>query len=234
MIMSADRREFLRFVISGSVLGGNWTLQAATGAEPPHVRGETYEICHRLRDGGEFPPPSRHGCHDVVIVGGGLSGLTAAYRLRDRDVLILEKEPDWGGNAQFADDHGQRYALGAAFLESHDAAGELRANWGSNRCRSTIGMGRSFTVNLSPTPGVRASTRCRIPGRCGSVSTRSAGMCSPWAVRTFVAWRTCHGRDSFSPTVRKCSSGGMRTALPTGDQALVKRPRPWASTNCAA
>lgn len=35
--------------------------------------------------------------YDVVIVGGGIAGLTVAYRLRDRNVLLLEKEETCGG-----------------------------------------------------------------------------------------------------------------------------------------
>src|SRR4051794_1690506 len=34
---------------------------------------------------------------DVVIVGGGLAGLTAAWRLRDLDLLVLEAGPRVGG-----------------------------------------------------------------------------------------------------------------------------------------
>ena len=36
----------------------------------------------------------------VVVVGGGIAGLTAAYVLGedpDRDVLLLEASPRWGG-----------------------------------------------------------------------------------------------------------------------------------------
>ncbi len=34
---------------------------------------------------------------DTVIVGGGIAGLTVGYRLRDRDILLLEKEEVCGG-----------------------------------------------------------------------------------------------------------------------------------------
>ena len=37
---------------------------------------------------------------DVVIVGGGLAGLTAAYRMRDRNILLLEKEEIPGGRTE--------------------------------------------------------------------------------------------------------------------------------------
>ena len=35
--------------------------------------------------------------YDVVVVGGGIAGLTVAYRLDNKNVLLLEKEPAAGG-----------------------------------------------------------------------------------------------------------------------------------------
>src|SRR5262245_61517670 len=63
------------------------------------LSSESNTICHRVRDGAPFrlPKPSRQ--FDVVILGGGASGLCAAYRLRDTNFLLLEKEPRLGGNA---------------------------------------------------------------------------------------------------------------------------------------
>jgi ribulose 1,5-bisphosphate synthetase/thiazole synthase len=46
------------------------------------VDGEDNRICHQVRDGKFFTRPPASARHDVVIVGGGVSGLTAAYRLR--------------------------------------------------------------------------------------------------------------------------------------------------------
>ena len=38
-----------------------------------------------------------HELLDVIIVGGGLAGLTVAYKLRHKNILLLEKEENCGG-----------------------------------------------------------------------------------------------------------------------------------------
>ncbi|HET9625857.1 MAG TPA: FAD-dependent oxidoreductase [Kofleriaceae bacterium] len=52
---------------------------------------------------------------DVVIIGGGVSGLCAAHDLRDRRILVLEKEPRPGGRVLTRQHGDVAYDLGALF-----------------------------------------------------------------------------------------------------------------------
>ena len=62
--------------------------------------------CRRVSQSKEF---------DVVIVGGGLSGLAAASQLKDYRVAILEKSDRLGGRLFTQTWHGGNYELGALF-----------------------------------------------------------------------------------------------------------------------
>ena len=117
--MTTNRRDFIKFVVAGSVAAGcpvDLPLLAADAPTVPSVEGEDNRICHQVRDGKIFSRPPVSARHDVVIVGGGVSGLAAAYLLRSRDFLLLEKEPHWGGNAYLMEYQGNAYATGSAFL----------------------------------------------------------------------------------------------------------------------
>ena len=128
--MSANRRDFIKFVVAGAVTAGcpiDLSLVAAqTGDAQKHhgadVDGEDNRICHQVRDGRVFSRPPASARHDVVIVGGGVSGLAAAYRLQHRDFLLLEKEPHWGGNAYEMEYEGNIYGTGSAFLTKDEYA----------------------------------------------------------------------------------------------------------------
>ena len=81
--MSPNRRDFIKFVVAGSVAAGcpvdlSLVAQAQTPASPT-LDSEQNTICHQVRDGKVFSRPPASAKHDVVIVGGGVSGLTAAY-----------------------------------------------------------------------------------------------------------------------------------------------------------
>jgi monoamine oxidase len=126
--MTDTRRDFLKLVVAGSVAAGcpvNLSLHAAESGPKPQLDGDHFAICHEVRDGHQFDKPAVSSQHDVVIVGGGVSGLSAAYFLRGRDFLLLEKEPHWGGNAYLQEYQGQGFATGSAFDEKDTASEKL-------------------------------------------------------------------------------------------------------------
>ena len=123
--MTTNRRDFIKFVVAGSVAAGcpiDLSLLAAETPPVPSVEGEDNRICHQVRDGKVFSRPPVSARHDIVIVGGGISGLAAAYLLHGRDFLLLEKEPHWGGNAYAMDYQNSSYPTGSAFLYMDDYA----------------------------------------------------------------------------------------------------------------
>ncbi len=53
--------------------------------------------------------------YDVIIVGAGLSGLASAWKLRDKKILLLEKEANTGGRVETRINEGVCYDVGAIF-----------------------------------------------------------------------------------------------------------------------
>jgi len=118
--MSHSRRNFIKYVVAGSVAAG-CPIDKALLAEPtasapsPLVEGDHFAICHEIRDGHSFPKPDVTRKVEIAIVGGGMAGLSAAYFLREKDWLLLEKEEHFGGNAYEEEYQGQFFSTGAAY-----------------------------------------------------------------------------------------------------------------------
>jgi hypothetical protein len=118
--MFHTRRDFIKYVVAGSVAAG-CPVDRALLAEPQgkspdaRVEGEHFAICHQLRDQHSFARPEAVRKTDVLILGGGMAGLSAAYFLRDKEWLLLEKEDHFGGNAYQEEYEGQAYSTAAAY-----------------------------------------------------------------------------------------------------------------------
>ena len=131
MTRKITRRDFLdgaAIAVGGSILASHTPCLHALGLADPAVvpekradyyppalmgmRGNhegTYTSAHSLRD-GEFwdsagEPESTGEKYDLVVVGGGISGLAAAYFYRQRAgtkarILVLDNHDDFGGHAK--------------------------------------------------------------------------------------------------------------------------------------
>jgi spermidine dehydrogenase len=84
----------------------NYYPPALTGLRGSHVG--SFEVAHSLRDGDFWQnagkPVETGETYDLVIVGGGISGLSAAHFFRkshpDARILIIENHDDFGGHAK--------------------------------------------------------------------------------------------------------------------------------------
>ncbi|MDX2149405.1 MAG: FAD-dependent oxidoreductase [Bryobacteraceae bacterium] len=80
---------------------------------------EAQELGHRLRDGAAFPAAREQRRVAVVIVGGGIAGLSAAWRLEKRgfrDFVLLEMEAVAGGNARHGENEVSAYPWAAHYV----------------------------------------------------------------------------------------------------------------------
>ena len=76
---------------------------------------------NRMFREGRFPAaPEPDREVEVVIVGGGAGGLTAAYRLKDRNLLLLEALPQLGGNSMYFEWEGMPFSLGGQYIGMRD------------------------------------------------------------------------------------------------------------------
>lgn len=78
---------------------------------------------HRLRDRAAVPPVRRSERAGIVVVGGGMAGLSAAWRLRRRgytDFVLLELEDRAGGNSRWGENEASAYPWAAHYVPVPD------------------------------------------------------------------------------------------------------------------
>lgn len=71
-----------------------------------------------IKKKGGIPLPSEK--RDVVIVGGGMSGLIAGHYLKNKNPLILEQDIHFGGNSKGEMMKDAAYSIGAAYITIPD------------------------------------------------------------------------------------------------------------------
>jgi hypothetical protein len=96
-----SRREFVGLTLGGLVLAACGGKSASPINIPGKLLSTGSELGHMFRD-NKFPAPSRTEKHRVVVIGGGISGLSACRKLSQNginDFVLLELENELGGNS---------------------------------------------------------------------------------------------------------------------------------------
>ncbi|MGH9463276.1 MAG: NAD(P)-binding protein [Vicinamibacteria bacterium] len=160
-----SRRDFLngvRIAATGAAVGSrDWlaalgALAAQEGADyyPPALTGlrgshdGSWETAHQLRDGKvwEDAAEADDQTYDLIVVGGGISGLAAAYFFRKTAgprarILILDNHDDFGGHAKRNEFRTQkRLLIGYGGTQSIDSP--------SAYSPEAIGLLRGLAVDL--------------------------------------------------------------------------------------
>ena len=110
-----NRRQFLGLSSAALVGLSRKSERPITGS----FVNDSFQAGHLLRDGASFPAPKREEKVAVVIVGGGIAGLSAAWRLRKRgftDFVLLEMNESAGGNARWGENEITAYPWAAHYV----------------------------------------------------------------------------------------------------------------------
>ncbi|MEZ4400579.1 MAG: FAD-dependent oxidoreductase [Kofleriaceae bacterium] len=222
-----SRRDFIAAVLGAPLAA------ACRGPGPALPAGELYTPGkaaghRRLRDpgpGGDVRKPDVWRQAEVVVVGGGASGLAAAWQLGRRgvaDVAVVELDDVVGGTAQAGAGDGFEYPWGAHYIvapQAHqrhliDLLGEL---------------GGLDGVDADGAPVVAEVLRCRAPeerlfyrgrwydglypGAGADAEARAQLAAFERAVDGWVGWRDDAGRRAFTLPTSAATTAAEVTAL---------------------
>jgi glycine/D-amino acid oxidase-like deaminating enzyme len=113
--LSTTRRKFLQSAsaaLIGLSLKGNRVIAGS-------FVNDSSQLGHQLRDRANFPQPTRIIKRTAVIVGGGIAGLSSAWRLHKKgftDFVLLEMNDQAGGNSRWGENEITAYPWAAHYV----------------------------------------------------------------------------------------------------------------------
>jgi Flavin containing amine oxidoreductase len=223
---SFTRRELLAAFLGVPVAIAACHSDSSPAFPAGEIVGASDGIGHRLRDGLSIEPPAdawqRVG---VVIVGGGVAGLSAAWRLLKNgfeDFVLLELEPAPGGTARNGESPLVAYPWGAHYIPA-----PLKENATLISLLDEMGILEGRDENDEPL--VAEQFLCRDPeervfyrGRWyEGLYLRAGANAEDLAqqerfnaeVNRWVGWRDARGRRAFAIPVEASSDDVEVTAL---------------------
>jgi hypothetical protein len=118
--LSAAAAKFLaESKISSELLGKFEQTTNLRPNFPCRILGPSQKIGHILKDKQRVGPISKTSKNTVTIIGGGIAGLSAAWWLKKEgfsDFVVLDLEPEVGGNSTSGKNHISAYPWGAHYI----------------------------------------------------------------------------------------------------------------------
>jgi hypothetical protein len=113
--LTLSRRSFIQ--------GAGFSIVGLAAKSESQIAGgfvnESFQQGHLLRDRAAFPSPKRVEKVPIVIVGGGIAGLSAAWRLQKsgfKDFILLEMSDQAGGNSRWGENEVTAYPWAAHYV----------------------------------------------------------------------------------------------------------------------
>jgi glycine/D-amino acid oxidase-like deaminating enzyme len=119
------RRSFVGGGLSAALIG--LTAKAERRIDGGFVN-DSFPIGHRIRDHASIAAPKQTETVPIVIVGGGMAGLSAAWRLTKKqfhDFVLLEMEAEPGGNSRSGQNEITAFPWAAHYVPVPDARATL-------------------------------------------------------------------------------------------------------------
>ncbi len=240
--MTLTRRELIL-----TLLGAPALLSAGcsdTPRLPPagELLGQSWEIGHRLRDGFRSQPSADQWQNvGVAIIGGGVAGLSAAWRLKQNgyeDFVVLELESQPGGTSRSGRCDLTPYPWGAHYLPV-----PLAHNRDLIRLLDQMGVVESLADDGSPV--IAEQFLCRDPdervfvegewieGLYPAKGATEDDLAQLAAFRKeidrWAAWRDADGRRAFSIPIRHSTDDAEVLKLDQVSIAEWLRQHGWTS-----
>ena len=243
------RRDFLDGVLvsaAAATLPAAGPLQAApqnlAGYDPPRLTGMrgshpgSFEAAHALRDGTFWQtapkPADTEQDYDLVIIGGGLSGLAAAYFFRAQRpharILILDNHDDFGGHAkrnEFTLADGRMGLINGGTLEID-----------SPRPYSAVADGLLRALGIFPEALEKASTDAEFYDRFGTQTPAQKAKAAGdfyeqhGMLRALFLAREQFGRDALLAGMNKKPWSELLRDAPLSDVVKRDATRIWEGT----
>ena len=113
--MTLSRRQFLQSASAALIGLSAKSDRPITGS----FVNDSFQLGHQLRDHSSFPAPTQVVKIPVLIVGGGMAGLSAAWRFEKAgftDFVVLEMNDQAGGNSRWGENEITAYPWAAHYV----------------------------------------------------------------------------------------------------------------------